>query len=189
MNQLLRALPGWSVWLLGLMPLAWLVWLVFFGGLGVDPVKEIEHRLGKIGLWFLVGGLAISPLRRLGVNALRHRRAIGLLAFLYVALHFLAWLILDMGMLWGQAGRDLLRRPYLFLGILGLALMLPLALTSNDASIRRLGRAWRRLHWLTYPAVLLGVAHYLWQMRIVSTEGWLWLAAVLGLILLRFRPR
>lgn len=177
-----RRLPEWLIWLAGLIPLAWLVWLTFAGGLGVDPVRGIEHRLGKTGLWFLIGTLAIPPLRALtGVNLMRHRRAVGLLSFLYITLHLTAWIWLEMGLLWPQAMRDLARRPYLFFGITAFLLLLPLALTSNKAAIRRLGRNWRRLHLLVWPAAGLGVLHYLWQMKIVSAEGWIWLTILLAL--------
>lgn len=185
-NGWLRALPRWAVWLLGLLPLAWVVWLTLTNGLGVDPVREIEHRLGKIGLWFLIGGLAITPLRRLtGITLLRQRRDIGLLAFLYVLLHLTAWAVLDMGMLWAQAAADLVKRPYLIFGILAFLLMVPLALTSSDRAVRALGARWRKLHWLTYPAVGLGVVHYLWQMKVVTGQGWLWLGALIVLLALR----
>lgn len=186
LNDLARGLPVWAVWLLGLLPLVWIIWLTLNDGLGVNPVREIEHRLGKIALWFLLGGLAVSPLRRfLGINLLRHRQALGLLAFSYILLHVTAWIWLDMGLLLAQALRDMVKRPYLLFGLLSLLLLIPLALTSNRLSIRRLGRNWGRLHLLVYPAVLLAVAHYLWQMKVVTGEGWLWLAAVLGLLSLR----
>ena len=189
-NGALRRVPSWVVYLAGLIPLAWVVYLTFTGGIGVDPVKGIEHRLGKIALWFLVGGLAITPARRwLGLNLIRYRRAIGLLAFFYIALHLSAWAVLDMGMLWSQALADLVKRRYLLLGISAFILLIPLAVTSNNASIRKLGRNWRRLHWLVYPAVMLGVVHYLLQMKVISTEGWLWLTAVLALLGLRLVPR
>lgn len=187
LNATLRRLPPGAVYLLGLLPLAWIVWLTLSGGIGVDPVKGIEHRLGKVGLWFLAGGLTITPLLRLTrLNLIRYRRAIGLLAFFYVALHLVAWVWLDMGLLWRQAASDLVKRPYLVLGISAFALLIPLALTSNDASVRRLRAGWRRLHRLVYPAVLLGVAHYLWQMKVISPEGWTWAAAVAALLALRF---
>ena len=187
LNALLRRLPPGAVYLLGLLPLGWIVWLTLSGGIGVDPVKGIEHRLGKVGLWFLVGGLAITPALRLTrLNLIRYRRAVGLLAFFYIALHLVAWVWLDMGLLWRQAATDLLKRPYLVLGISAFGLLLPLALTSNDASVRRLRGAWRRLHRLVYPAVLLGVGHYLWQMKVISVEGWSWAAAAGVLLALRF---
>ncbi|WP_406735937.1 protein-methionine-sulfoxide reductase heme-binding subunit MsrQ [Thioclava sp. GXIMD4215] len=185
-NRATRHLPTWLVYIAGLVPLAWVVWLVLSGGIGVDPVKGIEHRLGKIALWFLMGGLVISPLRRTtGVNLLRYRRAAGLLGFFYVALHLAAWVVLDMALLWGQLLPDLYRRPYLFFGIAAFVLMIPLALTSNKASIRHLGKNWRRLHWLVYPAVGLGVLHYVWQMKVISQEGWIWIAAFILLMLFR----
>lgn len=185
-NGALRRIPGWAVYALGLVPLAWIVWLVLNGGIGVDPVKAIEHRLGKVALWFLVGGLAITPARRvLGLNLLRFRRAVGLLAFFYVALHLVAWFWLDMALLWQQAARDLIKRPYLLMGITAFLLLVPLALTSNDASIRRLRANWRRLHWLVYPAVALGGLHYLWQMKVITPEGWIWAAVIAGLLVMR----
>ncbi|OOY23265.1 sulfoxide reductase heme-binding subunit YedZ [Thioclava sediminum] len=187
-NTALRRVPSWAVYLAGLIPLAWVVWLTLTGGIGVDPVKAIEHRLGKIALWFLIGGLAITPARRfLGINLIKYRRAIGLLAFFYVALHLIAWVVLDMGMLWAQAAADLIKRPYLFFGITAFVLLIPLAVTSNNASIRKLGKNWRRIHMLVYPAVALGVIHYLWQMKVISSEGWLWLGVFLALIAVRFR--
>lgn len=187
-NTALRRVPSWAVYLAGLIPLAWVVWLTLTGGIGVDPVKAIEHRLGKIALWFLIGGLAITPARRfLGINLIKYRRAIGLLAFFYVALHLIAWVVLDMGMLWAQAAADLIKRPYLFFGITAFVLLIPLAVTSNNASIRKLGKNWRRVHMLVYPAVALGVIHYLWQMKVISSEGWLWLGVFLVLMAIRFR--
>ncbi|WGT48619.1 protein-methionine-sulfoxide reductase heme-binding subunit MsrQ [Thioclava nitratireducens] len=187
-NTALRRVPSWLVYLAGLIPLAWVVWLTLTGGIGVDPVKGIEHRLGKIALWFLIGGLAITPARRfLGLNLIKYRRAIGLLAFFYVALHLIAWAVLDMGMLWGQAARDLIKRPYLFFGISAFVLLIPLAITSNNASVRKLGKTWRRIHMLVYPAVALGVIHYLWQMKVISNEGWLWLGVFAVLMAVRIR--
>ncbi|QPZ89684.1 protein-methionine-sulfoxide reductase heme-binding subunit MsrQ [Thioclava electrotropha] len=187
-NTALRRVPSWAVYLAGLIPLAWVVWLTLTGGIGVDPVKAIEHRLGKIALWFLIGGLAITPARRfLGINLIKYRRAIGLLAFFYVALHLIAWVVLDMGMLWAQAAADLIKRPYLFFGITAFVLLIPLAVTSNNASIRKLGKNWRRIHMLVYPAVALGVIHYLWQMKVISSEGWLWLGVFIALMAIRFR--
>lgn len=186
----LRRVPVWAIWAAGVLPLAWVVWLTLTNDLGVDPVKEVEHRLGKIALWFLVGGLAISPARRfLGLNLLRYRRAIGLLAFSYVALHLVAWAVLDMSLHLTQAANDLVKRPYLLFGITAFLLLIPLAITSNNASIRRLGAKWRKLHWLVYPAMLLGVVHYLWQMKIIRPEGWIWLSVALVLLGLRLIPK
>ncbi len=186
LNPGLRRLPPGAVYVLGLLPLGWIVWLVVSNGLGPDPVKEIEHRLGKVALWFLLGGLAVTPaLRLLRLNLIRYRRALGLLSFLYAMLHLGVWLVLDMRLLWGQALGDLVKRPYLLLGLSALALLVVLALSSNDPAQRRLGAWWRRLHRLVYAAAALAVAHYLWQMKVISTEGWVWAAALAGLLALR----
>lgn len=185
-NGLLRRVPPWAVYLLGTLPALYIVWLTVTGGIGVDPVKGIEHRLGYDALYFLIGGLAVTPLRRLtGITLLRFRRQIGLVAFAYVVLHMASWFTLDMGLLWRQALGDLYKRPYLLFGISALLLLIPLAVTSNNASVRRLGRNWHRLHRLVYPAVMLGVVHYLWSFKIVPPIGWFWLSVVLALLALR----
>jgi sulfoxide reductase heme-binding subunit YedZ len=182
----MRRLPTWVVYLSGLIPLGWIVYLTLYGGIGVDPVKGIEHRLGKVALWFLVGGLTITPVRRV-VNLVKFRRAIGLLGFFYLTLHLIAWLWFDMGLMLSQAFADLFKRPYLTYGIIAFLLLIPLAITSNNASIRKLGGKWRRLHMLVYPAVALGVVHYLMQMKVISNEGWIWLAVLVVLLSLRWR--
>lgn len=186
LNGALRKLPTWAVYLAGLIPLAWIIYLTLYGGIGVDPVKGIEHRLGKVALWFLVGGLTITPIRR-WLNLVKFRRAIGLLGFFYLALHLTVWIWFDMGLLLSQALADLVKRPYLTYGIIAFLLLIPLAITSNNASIRKLGSKWRTLHMLVYPAVTLGVVHYLMQMKVVSNEGWIWLAVLVGLLALRSR--
>lgn len=186
-NGALRKLPVWAVYLAGALPLAWIVWLLFTDGLGIDPVKQIEHRLGKIGLQLIVAGLAVTPLRRLaGLNLLRFRRAIGVLAFSYVVLHLAAWLVLDMALLWRQILGDIVKRPYLTLGMAGFLALLPLAATSNDRALRRLGgMRWRRLHRLVYPAALLGGVHYLWLVKAWPPEPFVYLGAILVLLALR----
>ncbi len=189
LNGLARRVPEWGIWILGLIPLAWLIFQVVSGAGFVDPVKAIEHDLGKTGLWLLFICLAIPPLRALtGVNLLRFRRAVGLLAFLYIALHLIAWIWLDMGLLISQALSDLVKRPYLIMGIVAFLLLIPLAVTSNKASIRKLGRSWKRLHLLVWPATVLAVLHYLWQMKIIRAEGWIWAAILTGLVIWRMIP-
>ena len=189
-NRNARRVPTLAVYLAGLLPVAWLVWAAATGGLGVDPVKEMEHRLGSWALQLLVAGLCITPLRRFaGVNLIRIRRAIGLLAFLYVTLHLTVWIALDMGLLWEQAFKDIVKRPYVTMGMLGFAALVPLALTSNDWSLRRLGpQRWRRLHRLTYFAALAGGVHYLWLVKAWPVEPFLYLGAILALLGLRALP-
>ena len=186
-NTALRPVPGWVVYPLALVPLALLVWQALSGGLGVDPVKVIEHRLGEVALQLLVAGLAITPLRwATGVSLIRYRRAVGLMAFLYVVLHLATWLLLDIQLRWAEIGADLLKRPYIMLGMLGCAVMIPLALTSNNASIRRLGPAgWARLHKLTYVAALAGALHFLLLVKAWPLEPMLYLGGVVALLAIR----
>lgn len=188
-NQALRHLPVWAVWLAGLLPLALLVWDGLQNRLGVDPVVVIEHRLGRTALYFLIAALAVSPLLRLTrINLIRFRRALGLLAFLYAILHVLAWMGLDMGLLWGQMAGDILKRPYLTWGMAGFGLLIPLAVTSNNLSLRRMGAAaWRRLHRLAYPATAFAGLHYLWVGKVAKPQPLFWLALILILLAVRLR--
>lgn len=186
LNGLLRRVPPLAVYLAGLLPLGWIVWLAAGNGLGADPVKVIELRLGELGLQFLIVTLAVTPLRWAGLNLIRFRRALGLLSFFYITLHLLAWVTLDMGLRWDEMARDLVKRWYIIVGMAGFAAMLPLALTSNDLSVRRLGGvAWRRLHRLTYLAALAGVLHLLLIVKVVEVEQLAYAAAVGGLLLAR----
>lgn len=185
-NALSRRVPVNAVYLAGVFPFLWIVYLALTNGLGPDPVKEIELRLGELGLQFLVAGLVITPLRWAGVNLIRFRRAIGLLAFFYVATHLMAWAILDMGLRWSEIAADLVKRWYIIIGMVGFAAMVPLAITSNNRSVRRLGAAaWNRLHRLTYVAALAGAIHYVVLVKAWPIEPLLYLGAVLALLAAR----
>lgn len=185
-NSLARRVPVNAVYLAGILPFLWIVWLAISNGLGPDPVKEIELRLGELGLQLLVAGLLVTPLRWAGLNLIRFRRAIGLLAFFYVAMHLLTWVVLDMGLRWDQMAADLVKRWYIIIGMLAFAAMLPLAITSNNASVRRLGAAtWNRLHRLTYVAALGGAVHYLMLVKAWPIEPLLYLGAITALLLAR----
>ena len=132
----------------------------FFGS---NPIKEGEHFLGEWTLRFLMATLAVTPLRALlGWNWLaKHRRTMGLFAFGYVTLHWLTYALLDVQLDWGELVKDLMKRPYIMIGMAGLLLMVPLAITSTKNMIRRLGgRRWNRLHQLVYVISVLGVIHF-----------------------------
>ena len=190
LNGLARRLPTWVVYTLGLVPLALLVWGAVQNSLGVDPVKVIEHRLGELGLQFLLASLAVTPLRRFGLNLLRFRRALGLLAFSYIALHLVAWVWLDMGLRWSEVVADLWKRPYVILGMLGFVAMLPLALTSTNAAIRWLGApGWRRLHRLAYVALVAGILHLVLLSKVWNTEVLAYAGAAFLLLAFRMLPR
>jgi methionine sulfoxide reductase heme-binding subunit len=188
-NGWLKPVPSWTLYILGALPPVWLFFLAASGNLGADPVKGLERQMGEWALMLMVVVLAISPFRRfLGLNLLKFRRAIGLLAFFYVLAHFLIWVVLDMGLLWQQILADIVKRPYVTLGMAALALLLPLAITSNNRSIRRLGaQRWQKLHKLTYSAALAGAVHYLWLVKSWPLEPFLYLAAILALLALRIR--
>lgn len=184
-NTALRRVSATHIYGLLFLPFLWLVYRAFTGGLGVDPVEALEHELGLVALQLLIAGLAVTPLRRFtGISLLRYRRALGLMAFFYVALHLATWLILDVQLL-AQIWADILKRPYISVGMLGFALMIPLVLTSNDRSIRKLGRRWRRLHRLTYGIVLLGAIHFVMLTKTWQLEPLIYV--FLTILLLSFR--
>ncbi|WP_082724773.1 sulfite oxidase heme-binding subunit YedZ [Paracoccus aminovorans] len=186
LNGWLRRLPVWAVWLGGMIPLALLIWDTLAGGLGVDPVRDIEHRLGRTALYFLLATLAVTPLLRLTrLNLMRFRQALGLICFAYLGCHLLAWVVFDMGFLWAQMLRDIVKRPYLVFGMLAFAMLLALAVTSNRFSIRRMGRNWRRLHRLIYPGALLAAIHWLWALKVWESWPLMILGAILLLLSLR----
>lgn len=158
--------------------------------LGANPVEELLHRLGKWGLNFLLITLAVTPLRRLSgwTWLLRFRRMLGLFAFFYVTLHFLVYAGLDQRFDLAAILEDVAERPYITLGMTALLLLLPLALTSTRAMMRRLGRRWQPLHRLVYPITILGVWHFYWQVKLDTLEPLIYaaiLAALLGFRLVR----
>ena len=130
---------------------------------GSNPVKEGEHFLGRWTLRLVVATLTITPLRQItGWNWLaKHRRTLGLFAFGYVTLHWITYAFLDVQLDWSELTKDLLKRPYIYLGMTALVLMIPLVVTSTKAMIRLLGgKKWNRLHRLIYVIGILGVIHY-----------------------------
>ena len=191
MNSALSKVPTWPVYVLGALPPLWFLYLGLTGGLGAEPIKALEHELGELALKFLIAVLAVTPLRNLtGVNLVKFRRAIGLVTFYYVACHLLVWLVLDVQIL-SQIWADVVKRPYITIGMLAFTLMIPLAVTSNNWSIRKLGpKGWRRLHQLTYVAALLGAIHFVMLAKGFQIEPLVYLGIVIALLALRLRlPR
>lgn len=185
-NAGLRRLPSWSLYIIGALPFLWLVYLVVSSQLGPDPAKVMERSLGEWGLRFLLASLAVTPLRRLGLNLIKFRRALGLLCFFYIALHLTVWLWPDMGLRWAQIWADLVKRPYILFGMAGFLCLIPLALTSSNWAIRRMGGpGWRRLHRLAYPALALGTLHFVILTRVWTVE--LVIHAALAVLLLGLR--
>lgn len=190
MNALARRVPTWVVYLAGTLLFLWLAWNTVQGDLGPDPVKTVERTLGTLGLQFLLASLAITPVRRLGLNLIRFRRALGLLSFFYIALHLTAWLWLDMGLRWSEVTADLWKRPYIILGMIGFLALLPLALTSSNWAIRRMGpKVWQRLHRLAYLAVVAGVLHLLLLVKIWTLEELTYATLAACLLAVRLFPK
>ncbi len=180
-----------ALFVAALVPMLWLVVDGFTDQLGASPVEEITHRTGAWALRFLLLTLAVTPLRRLtGWNVLaRFRRMLGLFAFFYAAVHFAIYAVLDASLDLSYVLDDVLERPYITAGFATLCLLVPLALTSTNAMVRRLGgRRWRQLHRLAYAAAAGGVLHFFWQIKADFGEPLIYLLALLALLTLRLSP-
>ncbi|WP_064682269.1 protein-methionine-sulfoxide reductase heme-binding subunit MsrQ [Rhizobium bangladeshense] len=197
MAELSLAIPKrWqpaSVWLLyavGLLPAAWTFYLGATDQLGADPVKTFELFLGIWTIRFLIVTLAISPARELfGWNYLRYRRALGLLTFYYALMHFTVYMVLDQAMDIQAVINDVLKRPFIMFGMAALAMLIPLAATSNNFSIRRLGKNWNRLHRLVYIIAASGALHFALSTKILDLEQYIYVGLIIALILYRsWRP-
>ena len=153
--------------------------------IGANQVEAIQDTFGQWALRFLVITLAITPLRDWfnAVWLIHLRRMLGLFAFFYVMMHFLTWLILDQGLYWPGILPDIAKRPFITIGFLAFLLLIPLAVTSTNAMMRRLGKRWKTLHRLVYVITLLGVWHYWWQVKADIREPLIYLtitAVLLG---------
>lgn len=187
-NRFLRKVPVWPGYVLGFIPAAWLLWQGIDGQLGADPVKTLERELGKVALQLLLATLLVTPVLQLTrVNLIRFRRLIGLMAFYYVLMHFAVYLLLDLQLNWSELAKDITKRTYIIVGVTAMLLLLPLALSSNDWSVRRLGAAaWQRVHKLVYPAAILAGVHYVWLVKAWPLEPFLYLAGMV--LLVAWRP-
>ncbi|MDP4991637.1 MAG: protein-methionine-sulfoxide reductase heme-binding subunit MsrQ [Marivita lacus] len=188
LNAALRRVPAWVLYILAPMPVLVIFYLGLTGALGIDPAKRIEHELGLWSLWLLIAGLAVTPLRRwVGLNLLKFRRAIGVITFFYLLAHLLTWLVLDVQ--FQNVWADIVKRWYITVGMAAFVLMLPLALTSNNWSLRWLGSGtWRKLHMLVYPIAILGSLHFLLLVKGFQWEPILYAAVIAVLLLSRVRP-
>ena len=181
-------LPSWLIYPVGMIPAVYLFYAAFTNQLGADPLDALENELGEWALKFLVVGLLFTPLLKIGrINLTKYRRAIGLIAFAYVFLHLAVYVALDRQFGWWEIWGDIVKRPYITIGMAAFILLLPLAITSNNASIKRLGTAaWRNLHKLAYPAVLFGALHYVLLKKTWEPEPLAYLAIILVLLGWRF---
>jgi sulfoxide reductase heme-binding subunit YedZ len=175
------------LFMLCLVPVFSLVWNAFYGDLGANPVEAITHQTGDWALRFLLITLAISPLRQwFGLAVLmRFRRMLGLTVFFYACCHFMIWLVADHSFDFADMFEDIIDRPYITLGFSALLLLIPLAVTSNQAMVRRLGKGWKKLHKLTYLIAILVILHFIWQVKADYLEAGIYAVIAIGLLLQR----
>ena len=173
-----------AVFSLSLLPLAWLVWRIAGNDLGPDPVQELATATGEWTLRFLLITLSLTPLRQLSgrIEFVQVRRMVGLFALFYACLHFFIWMSLLLAFRWSAIGEELLERPYTSVGFVSLLILIALGATSPKAMVRRMGRNWKRLHRLVYPAAILGVVHLTWILRTDVGEAVLY-GAILAILL------
>lgn len=176
--------------LLCLVPFVALLWAAFNNSLGANPVETLTFETGDWTLRFLLITLSMTPLRQwTGQGSfIRFRRLLGLYTFFYLSCHFTIWFIADHSLDLAAMIEDIIKRPYITLGFSALILMLPLAITSNQAMIRRLGKKWKSLHQLVYLILALGVLHFIWLVKADYLEPTIYAIIALVLLLHRVGP-
>ena len=171
-----------------LVPLSLVIWRAVEGQLGANPVQTITHQTGLWGLRLLLVTLAVSPLRRLTGwgSVVRFRRMLGLFAFFYVLLHFLTYMVIDQQLSLHDIVEDVAKRPYVTVGFMAFVLLIPLAATSTDGMIRRLGgKRWKQLHQLVYVIAVAGCFHYLWLVKADTRDPLIYFSILTALLALR----
>lgn len=198
-NEVLRPIPKWLVYLVGALPGLYIIvgialavtgtYDLFGTSLGVDPAKGVEHWTGELALQFFIGTMLISLLRNyFKLKLIKFRRPLGLLTFFYVILHLSIWIGLDLQFRWGEIWADIWKRPYITIGMVAFAMLIPMACTSNNKAIKKLGpMVWQKLHKLAYPAILLGGIHYVMVQKVWETEPLIYLGVIVAILLLRLR--
>lgn len=174
-----------------LIPMAWLGYEAWSSALGANPIEAVTRTLGDWALRFLLLTLSVTPLRKMTGWSwpMRLRRMLGLYTFFYALLHLSSYIVLDQFFYWPEIWSDILKRPFITIGMLSFLLLIPLAVTSTNKWMRRLGRNWLRLHKLVYPIAIGAVTHYLMLVKVLTFEPLLY-AAILGVLLLaRVKPR
>ena len=172
-------------WVLCLLPLLVLLYRAFIGGLGANPISYVTNWLGQWTFRLLLVSLALTPLRIVTGLAwpVLLRRLLGLFTFFYASLHFSVWILLDHFFNWDQMLADVVKRRYITVGMLALSFLIPLAVTSTNGMVKRLGgTAWRRLHRVIYLVGVLAALHFLWLAKGFRLDAALY-AGILTLLL------
>jgi len=184
-NRRARVVLKGAAWVLCLLPLVVLLYRSFSDGLGANPISYATNWLGQWTFRLLLVGLALTPLRIVAGLAwpVLLRRLVGLFTFFYASLHFLVWILIDHFFNWDQMLADLVKRRYITVGMAALLFLIPLAITSTNAMVKRLGgTAWRRLHRLVYLVGILAALHFLWLAKGYRPDAFLY-AGILALLL------
>ena len=176
------------IYFLATLPAVTLFYRAFSGGLGVDPVKKLEHELGLLTIQLLILTLLISPIRDLfKVSLIKYRRSLGVMTFFYAFSHFSVWMLFDIQLLWDELIADIFRRPYISFGFLSFVGIIPLAITSNNISIKKMGvKLWRQIHVLIYPVSILAALHFVMVKKVWELEPLIYSVIILGLLIFRF---
>lgn len=193
-KQQIRFIIKPIVFVLAILPLTLLclrVLNIYGAALGPNPIETVQDYLGIWGLRFILISLAITPAAWLIKRPwpIRLRRMLGLFAFTYCSLHFLAWLVLDQSLDISAIISDVIKRPFITLGTLALLLLIPLAVTSTKGWQKRLGTRWANLHRLVYPAAVLICWHYYWQVKLDTIDALFYCAALAVLLGVRLWKR
>jgi methionine sulfoxide reductase heme-binding subunit len=169
------------------LPMLWIISAAFIGGLGANPVEKVTHLSGDWALRLLILTLALTPLKQLTgkVQFIRFRRMAGLFVYFYALVHFTIWFVADHSLDFVSMYQDIIKRPYITFGFFAFLLLTPLAITSNQWSMRKLGKRWKTLHKLVYPILILAVLHFIWLVKADFLEPIIY--AVVAAILLGFR--
>jgi methionine sulfoxide reductase heme-binding subunit len=182
------------IFVVALAPFLWLAFRGLTGRLSANPIEDITLTTGIWALRWLLVSLAITPLRRVTgwQRVIQYRRMLGLFAFFYATLHLLTYLVLDQGLAFEFILPDIVKRPYITMGMIAFTLMVPLAVTSTKGWIRRLGRKWQLLHRLVYFSAGAACLHFLWKVKVAIGEP-VYYAAILTVLLVfrllwRYRP-
>jgi sulfoxide reductase heme-binding subunit YedZ len=183
--QLVRRVLKPAVFVSCLLPFAWLVYNAFLGDLGVNPLETLTNETGIWTLRLIVATIAITPIRWLTKwnPIITFRRMIGLFAFFYATTHFTIYFLFDRSLMFDGLWEDIVLRPYITVGFTAFVLMIPLALTSTKGWIRRLGgQRWNALHKVVYATAVLAVIHYLWKVKLDTTNPLIY-GAIVGVLL------
>ena len=172
------------------LPFIWLLWALFNDALGANPAEALSRSTGDWTLRFLCLVLAVTPLRHIThtPELIRFRRSLGLATFYYACLHLLCYAWFDQGFELNDIAKDLVKRPFIWLGMLGFVFMLPLAVTSSNAAVRRLGaKRWQQLHRLVYLLPLFALLHFYWMRAGKNNFAEVWVYACVLVSLLAYR--